>query len=172
MRKKMMFMMFVLLVSVPIAVFAASSNGYEGETEADSIGQGSIVEIVAAHLDARGHDSAIILGHIFQQHTDGYTLEEIQEYINQEYSIYFGIEALMELTEVNSQISPRLLLCIISHNWGPWGAWQHLFTDHGRYDVCGMWAACHRIEIRSRSCERWGCNSNDHENRSGRIMCH
>jgi len=64
----MVVVLVVLLVSVPFAVFAASSNGYMGEAEVSvgSIGQGRIMEIVIAQLDASGLNSAEILDHINQ----------------------------------------------------------------------------------------------------------
>lgn len=178
MKKKVALLVLGALMLVPIMAFAQPSETKHCTNDAnccasifsDAVEYNSIAEIVATHLDATGHNSAEILDRVYQLYADGHNLEEIQDYIHQAHSIEFDIEILTALTS-GSYASPHLLLCIISHDWLPWGSWQHLTTHHGMYGPCRTHAACVRFEIRHRYCDRWLCNARQADDRRGLITC-
>ena len=167
MRKKIMLLLVVLLVSIPIAVFAIPSNGYMGEAEA-------LAERVQWEERNRTQDVYdVVMPSSEQVQVDFATCIDTEEAL-------LAREERIQLEECNyDEIEPHNLLCIFGHSWRQWSTWygwpegNNTFHHNSCIRITGIdrGVLCRQYQSRHRTCLRDGCDAMDTDYRTVTFRC-
>ncbi|MCL2577990.1 MAG: hypothetical protein FWE27_08075 [Defluviitaleaceae bacterium] len=151
MRKKVILLLVVMLILVPIAIFAASSDGYK--SEADALGYMSEAEALAERIRLEEDSGRTRIQGVRipsePVQIDVVALEDESEALAERIRLEERTEQTVESIGCTF---PHLF-----HDWGAWIGWYQWGSIWHHSTQCGVPGVfCHREEGRHRICRR--CN--------------